>query len=72
MTSILKDLFANCPNATNFTEIFADCAGLTNYLLLWNSEYYNGGNTNVDIDKLLQNEENINAIPEYWRIDLSN
>ena len=61
---------------------FANCTELTNYLPLWKSQYYNDGNTNVGIDKvgggcyvgctkLLQKEENLNAIPEFWRTDLN-
>ncbi len=82
ITEIPEELFKNCNKVKSFSGTFAGCTELTNYLPLWDSEYYNGGNANVGIDKvgqscyggctkLLQNVENINVIPEYWRTDLS-
>lgn len=82
ITEIPEELFKNCNKAESFLGTFANCTELTNYLPLWDSQYYNGGNTNVGIDKvgescyggctkLLQKEENLNAIPEFWRTDLN-
>ena len=82
ITEIPEELFKNCNKVESFWGTFANCTELTNYLPLWESQYYNGGNTNVGIDKvgescyggctkLLQKEENLNAIPEFWRTDLN-
>ena len=82
ITEIPEVLFKNCNKAESFLGTFANCTELTNYLPLWDSQYYNGGNTNVGIDKvgescyggctkLLQKEENLNAIPEFWCTDLN-
>ncbi len=82
ITEIPEGLFKNCNKVESFLGTFANCTELTNYLPLWESQYYNGGNTNIGIDKvgedcyggctkLLQKEENLNAIPEFWRTDLN-
>ena len=78
ITNIPENLFKNCSKASSFFATFGGCIELTNYLPLWESEYFNGGNSNVGLDKagescygncekLLQNEDNLNTIPEFWR-----
>ena len=78
ITNIPENLFKNCNKASSFVATFGGCNELTNYLPLWESEYFNGGNLNVgpdkageacygDCEKLLQNEDNLDAIPEFWR-----
>ncbi len=78
ITEIPNNLFKNCDKAT-FTGTFSLCEELTNYLNLWDQDYYNTGK-NEEVSettggkscygsctKLLENEENVKNIPEYWR-----